>query len=261
MAGSGPAVVLLHGWPQTSHAWRHVIADLCRDHLVVAPDLRGFGASSCPPTGYDKRTLGNDIARLLDRLGIASAAIVGHDWGSLVGYSLAQDHPGLASRLVMIEIGVLDDGFYALPLRFVADHIWHMPFHMVPELPELLVAGRVRHYLGWFFATAHRREAFTEADIDEYVRCYDDPARLQAGFELYRAIGQDIADQKARAGRTLQMPVLALGGEFSNGEAVGRSLEEIAGNLTVGVIAGAGHWIPEEQPDDLVRRLRAFLPA
>ncbi|MDO8360746.1 MAG: alpha/beta hydrolase [Devosia sp.] len=258
MTGQGPAVVLLHGWPQTSRAWRRVMTELAADHLVIAPDLRGFGQSSCPPTGYDKRTLAGDLQRLLDHLSIQPMAVIGHDWGSLVAYSLAHDAPRLVPRLVMIEIGVLDDRFWELPLRIVANAIWHMPFHRVPGLPETLVTGRVREYLGWFYATAHNRAGFAQDDIDEYIRCYEQPERLHAGFELYRAIDRDIDDQRARTGATLKMPVLAIGGEFSQGAAIGQSLAGIAENLRPEVVADAAHWIPDEQPEALVRLLRDF---
>jgi pimeloyl-ACP methyl ester carboxylesterase len=259
IAGNGPAVVLLHGWPQTSYAWRHVMADLVRDHMVIAPDLRGLGQSSCPVAGYDKRTIAGDIQALLLKLQITPAAVIGHDWGALVAYSLAHDQPEMVPKLAMLELGVFDDRFYDLPLRFVGANIWHMPFHQVRGLPELLVAGREREYLTWFYRTSHNQSAFTAADIDEYARHYAVPESLHAGFEYYRAIDQDIADQRARAGRKLMMPVLALGGEFSNGEGVGRSLDGIAENLTTGVIANAGHWLPEEQPAAVIERLRAFI--
>ena len=134
-----------------------------------------------------------------------------------------------------------------------------MPFHQVRDLPELLIAGKEREYLTWFYRTGHNQGAFTPADIEEYARHYAVPVSLHAGFEYYRAIDQDVADQRARAGRKLTMPVLALGGEFSNGEGVGRSLEGIAENLTTGVIANAGHWLPEEQPAAVIERLRAFI--
>jgi pimeloyl-ACP methyl ester carboxylesterase len=129
----------------------------------------------------------------------------------------------------------------------------------VPDLPELLVGSHVRAYLGWFFDTAHNRGGFSEDDIDEYVRCYEQPERLHAGFELYRALDQDIADQRARAGRTLRMPVLAVGGAFSQGEGIGQSLVGIAEDLRSEVIAEAGHWIPDEQPEALAMLLRHFL--
>lgn len=259
VAGDGPLVILLHGWPQTSYEWRHVMSDLARDHQVVAPDLRGLGQSSRLASGYDKRTIAGDIHGLIQKLAAGPAAVVGHDWGSLVAYSLAQDHPESVSKLAMLDLGVFDERFYDLPLSFVRANIWHMPFHQVPGLPEILIAGREREYLSWFFATAHRKSAFSAADIDEYVRQYSAPGALHAGLEYYRAIDRDIADQKARAGRTLKMPVLALGGEFSGGLNVGRSLEGIAENLETGVIPESGHFIPEEQPAVLIARLRAFL--
>jgi pimeloyl-ACP methyl ester carboxylesterase len=258
VAGDGPAVVLLHGWPQTSRAWRRVMADLARDYRVIAPDLRGFGQSSCPAAGYDKRTLARDIEHLLDHLGVVPAAVVGHDWGSLVAYSLAQDCPRLLQRLVMIEIGVFDERFWDLPLRHAAA-IWHMPFHRVPVLPEKLIEGRVREYLGWFFDTAHNRSGILDEDIEEYVRCHEQPERLRAGLALYRTLDLDIADQRARAGARLAMPVLAIGGEFSQAAAIGASLDGIADHLRSVVVRDAAHWIPEEQPEALSRLLREFI--
>jgi len=139
---------------------------------------------------------------------------------------------------------------------------WHHAFHMTPELPEVLVTGREREYLGWFYGEfCWQRGAITEADVDEYLRCYGKPGAMRAGFEYYRALPQDKADNQALAasGIRLAMPVLALGGARSEargrGEEPLESLRAIGSNVRGGAIAECGHFIPEEQPQLLARDL------
>ena len=145
---------------------------------------------------------------------------------------------------------------------------WHHAFHMTPELPEILVQGRERDYLGWFYREfCWQRKAIAPSDIDEYVRCYSRPGAMRAGFEYYRALPQDREDnrQLLESGFRLPMPVLALGGART--EARGRaeepreSLRAIARDVRGGAIAECGHFLPEEQPSVLAERLLAFFAA
>ena len=167
-AGSGPPVVLLHGWPQTWWEWRHTSPALAEKYTVIAPDMRGLGDSSRPPGGYDKRTVAADIWRLVhEHLGHDAFMLVGHDWGGPVAYALAAAHPEAVRKLAILDVTVPGCGgdFSQGGRR------WHHQFHMTPDLPEALVTGREADYLGWFYRTfAYRPDAIGPADIAEYLR-------------------------------------------------------------------------------------------
>lgn len=259
-AGSGPPLVLLHGWPQTWYEWRHIIPDLAPHYTLVMPDLRGLGDSSRPVDGYDKKTVANDIWRLVhDRLGHRRFYLVGHDWGGPTAFALAAAHPDAVRRLVILDVVIPGDGgdFSQSGRR------WHHAFHMTPDLPEALVQGRERLYIGWFYrAFGYRPDAISEADIDEYARTYAQPGAMRAGFGFYRALPRDAADNAAILAQfKLPMPVLGIGGANGRGRGaeVGESLGRVATDARGEIFAECGHWIPEEQPARLAAALRAFL--
>jgi pimeloyl-ACP methyl ester carboxylesterase len=259
-AGSGPPLVLLHGWPQTWYEWRHIAPELARQYTLVMPDLRGLGDSSRPADGYDKKTVANDIWRLVhDRLGHQRFYLVGHDWGGPTAYALAAAHPDAVRRLVILDVVIPGDGgdFSQSGRR------WHHAFHITPDLPEALVHGRERLYIGWFYRTfGYRPDAISEADIDEYARTYAQPGAMRAGFAFYRALPQDAADNAAIVKRLkLPMPVLGIGGANGRGRGaeVEESLRRVAVDVRAEIFTECGHWIPEEQPARLAGTLREFL--
>lgn len=260
IAGSGPALVLLHGWPQSSHEWRHLIPTLAQRYRVIAPDLRGLGDSSRPVGGYDKMTVAGDVRSLLrDELGIAQAAVVGHDWGGAVAYALAAQDRALVTQLAILDMLLPGIDLPGLGANALASY-WHFAFHGVRDLAEMLVTGRERAYISWFFQNfAYNPRALSEADVDEYARCLSQPGALRAGFEYYRAAGQDAVDFAAAAREPLSCPVLALGGERSIGAAVKLCMQQVAGDVRGGVMEHCGHWIAEEQPQALLDELTAFL--
>lgn len=257
ICGKGDPVVLLHGWPQTWYQWRKVIPSLAQRYTVIAPDMRGLGDSAKPATGYDKRTIAEDIYRLVDQLGFERIFLVGHDWGGPVAYAYACAHPNDVRKLVILDVPIPGAGLeHALAFR--PRMAWHIPFHYVRDLPEALVAGRERTYLSWFYRTAYNPSAISEEDIDEYVRCYSAPGALRAGFEYYRAIFTDAEHNTENARIQLKMPVLALGGERGFGELTIKSMQRLAENVRGGVIERCAHWIPEERPEYLTEQLLAF---
>jgi pimeloyl-ACP methyl ester carboxylesterase len=260
-AGQGMPVVLIHGIPESSYAWRHVIPLLEDQYQIVAPDLRGLGDSSRPYTGYDKKTMADDVWRLMhDHLGIDKFAVVGHDFGSPVASRLALDHPDAVTHLVLLDVGVPGDRPPGAP-GGMSPKWWHM-FHQVPNLPEALVAGRERTYLEFTITAIADNPVFADADFVEYVRTYSQPGAFRATCELYRAMAQDVEDNRAlfATGFKLPMPTLGLGGGGPNGRGndVVESLRLVATHAEGGAIAGSGHWIAEEKPEELVKALRAF---
>jgi pimeloyl-ACP methyl ester carboxylesterase len=257
-AGAGFPVVLLHGWPQSWYEWRKVIPGLAARFRVIAPDLRGLGESSRPADGYDKQTVGGDVWRLVhDVLGLDAFYLVGHDWGGPTAYAVASAHLEAVRKLVILDVTIPGDGS---PGISQGGRRWHHAFHQTLDLPEALVTGREDIYLGWFYRT-YGAVPLAEADIAEYLRVYRQPGALRAGFSYYRAIPQDMADNASVTARLkLPMPVLALGGDRSWGRRmeVVESLRRMAVDVQGGMVENCGHWMPEEQPDELLRRLLEF---
>jgi len=257
-AGQGPALVLIHGWPQTWYMWRGIMPALAARYRVIAPDLRGLGDSSRPVGGYDKKTLARDIWRLVhDSLGERRLYVVGHDWGGPVAYALAAQHRDAVRRMAIFDVPVPGDG---TPVMF--SNRWHHGLHWELDFPEALTAGREEVYLGFFYRTwGARPDAISDDAQREYLRTYRQPGAMRAGFNLYRATPQDIADNEAfRAEGKLAMPILVYGGTQGRGRgtAAMESWQRVALDVRGGVVEGCGHWIPEERPEWVVQQLLTF---
>ncbi len=191
IGGQGDPVVLLHGWPQTWYEWRHVIPALAKNYTVIVPDLRGLKESSKPITGYDGKTTAEDIHQLVSKLGFNDIFLVGHDFGVQVAYSYAAAHPNETKRLVILDVPIAGIG----PGENITG-LWWAQFHNVRDIPEMLVAGHQREYLTWFYRYSCNPAAITDKDIDEYVSHYSAPGGMRAGFEYYRALSDDIKQNK-----------------------------------------------------------------
>ena len=253
IGGQGDPVVLLHGWPQTWYEWRHVMPALAKNYTVIVPDLRGLGESSKPATGYDGRTTAEDIHQLVSKLGFNDIFLVGHDFGVQVAYSYAAAHPNETKRLVILDVPIAGIG----PGENITG-LWWAQFHNVRDIPEMLVAGHEREYLTWFYRYSCNPAAITDEDIDEYVSHYSAPGGMRAGFEYYRALSDDIKQNKEYSMTKLPMPVLVLGGECSFGTAALDSMRLLATDVRGSIIPNTGHWIPEERPDFLTNELVRF---
>lgn len=257
-AGQGAPVVLIHGWPQTWYMWRHVIAGLASRYRVIAPDLRGLGDSSRPITGYDKKTLAQDIWRVVhDVLGEKRMFVVGHDWGGPTAYAFAAQHRDAVRRMAIFDAPVPGDG---TPVMF--SNRWHHGLHWELDFPEALTAGREDVYMGFFFRNwGARPNAISEEDQEVYFRAYRQPGAMRAGFNLYRATPQDVKDNEAFVAQgKLKMPILCWGGAHGRGRGMAaiESWRRVAEDVRGGVAEDCGHWIPEERPDWTVEQLRAF---
>ena len=260
-AGAGFPVVLLHGWPQSWYAWRHVLTTLATKYRVIAPDLRGLGDSSRPLDGYDKKTIAHDIWRLLhDHLGLKQFMLVGHDWGGPTAYALSAAHPEAVRKLAVLDVTIPGDGSTNFSQ---GGRRWHHAFHQTADLPEALISGREDIYFSWFYRNwGHHPNVLSAGDIAEYLRVYSQPGALRAGFSYYRNLARDIADNEAIAKTfKLPMPVLALGGNnaWGRGTEVLQSLQRLGSNVRGGVIDHCGHWMAEEQPAVLLEHLLPFL--
>jgi pimeloyl-ACP methyl ester carboxylesterase len=229
---------------------------LAKNYTVIAPDLRGLGESSKPITGYDGKTTAEDIHQLVTKLGFNDIFLVGHDFGVQVAYSYAAAHPNETKRLVILDVPVAGIG----PGGNITG-LWWAQFHNVRDIPEMLVTGHEREYLTWFYRYSCNPAAITEEDIDEYVSHYSSPGGMRAGFEYYRALSEDIKQNKEYSMVKLPMPVLVLGGECSFGDAALDSMRLLATDVRGSVIPNTGHWIPEEQPEFLADQLFKFFAA
>jgi pimeloyl-ACP methyl ester carboxylesterase len=260
IGGHGDPVVLLHGWPETWYAWHHVMPALAKNHTVIVPDLRGLGDSSKPRTGYDGKTVAEDIHQLVTQLGFKSIFLVGHDIGTQVAYSYAAAHPAEVKKLAVMELTI--PGFPP-PGRMP---IWWGIFHQVPDVPEALVQGKEMMYLSWFFrGLTYNPSAITQADVDEYVSHYSSPGGLRAGFEYYRAFPQDAIQNQNYSKTKLTMPVLALGGAFIpvlggniTMPSIIYGMKILAQNVQGITVPNSGHFIPEEQPKFVIDQLFKF---
>ena len=258
-AGEGDAVVLLHGIPQTSYAWRHVMPRLAERFRVIAPDLRGLGDTSRPAGGYDKKTIAADVWGLLQgHLGVERFFLVGHDWGGPVAFALAARHREAVRGLAILDVTIPGAGadFSQGGRR------WHHALFRTLDLPEAIFADRADILLNWFFDHyAYRPDAIAESERREYLRTYTKPGALRAMFEYYRALPTDAADTAAiLAEGRLAMPVLALGGDkaFGRGLEPLDSLRALADDVRGGLVSDCGHWLAEEAPDAVAHELTAF---
>jgi pimeloyl-ACP methyl ester carboxylesterase len=257
VGGSGPAVMLLHGYGETGDMWVPLAEELARDHTVVVPDLRGMGLSVKPAGGYDKKTQGRDIAGVLDTLEIGTAALVTHDIGNMVGYAFAAQYRSRVPRFVIIDAPLPGVGPWEEILKNPL--LWHFRFGG-PDM-ERLVAGRERIYLDRFWNEFSANPSrFSEAARRHYARLYVRPGAMHAGFAQFSAFDQDAADNKefVAAGK-LGMPVLALGGERSFGTTMAAVMRFAASDVEEGVVPDSGHWVMEENPKATVALVRAIL--
>ncbi len=258
--GQGDPIVLLHGWPETWYEWRHIMPALAKNYTIIAPDLRGLGDSSTPLTGYDGKTVAEDIHQLVTQLGFKTIFLVGHDIGTQVAYSYAAAHPTDVKKLVVMDLTI--PGFEPPGMM----PIWWRSFHETPDVPEALVQGKEMTYLSWFYRNlAYNPSAITQTDINEFVSHYSAPGGMHAGFEYYRAFQQDAIQNMNYSKTKLTIPVLALGAGYIpifggniTMPTIVYGMQKLAQNATGITVPNSGHWIPEEQPDFVIKILDNF---
>src|SRR5437899_5597436 len=254
--GSGPVVVLIHGYAENSDSWAPLAADLMKDHTVVVPDLRGIGRSSKPADGYDKKTQAKDMRAVVTSLGYDKTFVVAHDIGNMVAYAYAAIYPDKVERLVVMDAPI--PGIDPWTEILQNPGVWHFNFHG-PDA-ERLVAGRERIYFDriWNDFTGDTSKP-DEATRNFFTATYAQPGGMRAGFAQFAAFSTDAEDNKVFEQVKLTMPVLAVGGEKSFGALQAVIMRHVAINVQEAVVPRSGHWLMEERPAYTVTLIRNFL--
>jgi pimeloyl-ACP methyl ester carboxylesterase len=257
IAGKGPAVILLHGYAETSRMWKPIMPLLAERFTVIAPDLPGIGDSDVPAQGLDMKTAAISIHELAKALGVKSAEVVGHDIGLMVAYAYAAQFPAEVTKLVLMDAFL--PGVAGWEAIYNSPQIWHFRFN--GPTPEALVAGRERTYFEYFWndLAADRNRSIPEADRQAYTAAYSRPGRMRAGWAYFVSFLQAAADFSELAKTRLTMPLLTIGGDKSLGEPLAAQGKLVATDVTTIVLKDAGHWILEEQPEATTSALLKFL--
>jgi pimeloyl-ACP methyl ester carboxylesterase len=256
-AGHGPAVILLHGYTQTSRMWTPIIPLLAEKFTVIAPDLPGIGDSDIPKNGLDMKTAAMRVHMLAKSLGVEKARVVGHDIGLMVAYAYAAQFSSETEKLAVMDAflpGVEGwDAVYNNPA------IWHFRFN--GPTPEALVRGRERTYFEYFWNVfaADKTHSIPEADRAAYAAAYARPGRMRAGWAYFVSFQQAAKDFAQLSQTRLAMPVLAIGGEKANGAVLRQQMKLVATDATVLVLENTGHWVLEENPKETTEALMNFL--
>jgi microsomal epoxide hydrolase len=261
-------MVLVSGWPQSVYVWRKVIPRLALHRRVIAIDPPGLGWSDPLPDGEpDSERVALLLHTALEELGACGEGgkihFIGHDIGAWLAYPFAVKFPGATERVVVIDAlvpGLAPPQAYAMtPDTFMKT--WHFAFNALPDLPDMLIAGRERLYLEWLLRKRSMDPvtAFDDHAIDEYVACYSRAGAMRAGFGYYRAIFTSAAQNRAYAAAgKVKVPILAIGGAQWLGSAIVSAFEAIGENVTGALVEDCGHFVPEEQPERLAELILDF---
>src|SRR2546423_8576501 len=256
-AGHGPAVLLLHGYAETSRMWRSIIPLLAEKFTVIAPDLPGIGESSIPVDKIDMISAAERIHALVRSLGVEKARVVGHDIGLMVAYAYAAKFPAETEKLAVMDAFL--PGVAGWEPIYNSPNVWHFRFN--GEYPEALVKGRERIYFEYFWNVfaADKTRSIPEADRKAYTEAYSRPGRMRAAW-AYFASWPELAKDFAQLSQTkLTMPVLSIGGEKSLGNELAAQLKVVGNDVTVVILKDTGHWSSEERPKETTDALLNFL--
>jgi pimeloyl-ACP methyl ester carboxylesterase len=259
-AGFGDPVVLLHGFPETSNAWRKVMPELAKHYTVIAPDLRGFGTSDKPDMGYDKRTVAEDLHQLVQQLRLGPINLVSHDVGMMVGYAYAAAFPYEVKRLVLMEAALPGLGLEKLYDADKYPRMFHLPLFEAPNgIAEALISGREKMFV-WHFM---RQQAYNTAALEDdvlngYAERLAAPGALRAGIAYFRAHKIDAEHNRENAKTKLPMPVLTIGGTASFGADLEEEIRPLVERMRAVMIDDCGHYLAEEQPDRVITELQQF---
>ena len=255
--GTGPALILLHGYAQTSRMWNRIMPELAKRFTLIVPDLPGIGDSEIPANGLDMKTAATRIHSLARSLGVTKASVVGHDIGLMVAYAYAAQFPSETTKLVEMDAFLPGVGNW----RDIYDNpgLWHFRFH--GPSPEALVKGRERTYFDYYWDefAADSTRSISPADRKAYVAAYSRPGRMRAGWAYFEAFPQTAKDFAILSKTRLTMPILAIGGDRSNGVKLGQQIQLVGTNMKVVVLRNTGHWLLDENPRETIDALLRFL--
>ncbi len=256
-AGRGPAVILLHGYAETSRMWRPIMPLLAEKFTVIAPDLPGIGDSSIPADKIDMKTSATRIHALARSLGVEKARVVGHDIGLMVAYAYATQFPAETEKLAVMDAFL--PGVPGWEAIYNSPNVWHFRFN--GPTPEALVKGRERTYFEYFWNdfAADKTRSIPEADRKAYTEAYSKPERMRAAWAYFASWPQLAKDFAQLSQTKLMMPVLSIGGEKSLGNELAAQMKLVATDVTVVVLKDTGHWILEERPKETTDALVKFL--
>ena len=256
IGGKGEPLVLVHGFGQNWYMWNRLLPELSKHYTVIAPDLRGVGESDKPEGGYDKKTMATDIHELVRKLGYTSVNMVGHDIGLMVAYAYAAQYSDEVKKLALLD--ALIPGVEPV-WNQISTTVWHFGFFARPVAGDI-VAGHEREFLIDFWPqVGYVQNPFTKEETDEFIRAYATPGSTTGSFHWFGAFPQDVKDNHAFMKKRLEMPLLAMGGEFFSAPFLADHSRLVATHVINTPIKGAGHWIVQEQTDQVLKGLMDFL--
>ena len=255
IGGKGEPLVLVHGFGQNWYMWNRLLPELSKHFTVIVPDLRGVGESDKPAGGYDKKTMATDIHELVKKLGYKSINLAGHDIGLMVAYAYAAQFGNEVRKVALLD--ALLPGVEPVWSE-VRSKAWWFGFFGWRASGEI-VAGKEKEFLTNFWpVVGHVKDAFTKEETDEFIRAYSVPGATTGSFHWFGAFPQDAEDNRMFMTHKLEMPLLAMSGEFSAASYFGDHCRLVADNVTEVVIKGAGHWISQEGTDQVLKGLEVF---
>ncbi|KEO75657.1 alpha/beta fold hydrolase [Anditalea andensis] len=266
--GEGKPLVCLPGWPQTWYSYHPVAASLALSYRVIIVDIRGMGSSDKPEAGYDKKTMATDILELVKLLGFPKVHIMGHDIGGMIAMSFAFNFPHFTDKLIVLDgshpsEGMMQMSLLPYPGTFKdkmdakVPYAWWMGFNQVKGLPEKILEGRFHHLLDWLFQYVMLDENKMSAlDRAVYAAVYNEAESIRAANAWYQAFLQDIEDSKMY--QPLEMPVLGIGSYISY-QYMSMGLPYVAVDLKMVGILDSGHYMFEEQPEQVLDAVVNFL--
>jgi pimeloyl-ACP methyl ester carboxylesterase len=249
--GTGPALILIHGFPQDWYEFRHVMPSLAKKFAVIAVDLRGIGRSPATNGGYDAATMAEDVYQLTLQLKLERPYIVGHDIGGSVAYAFVRLYPKTPRGLMILETPIA--GLEPWDEIKGDPRLWHIPFHQTPELPENLIAGReficLRNFLNRGVLDS---KVISDADVAHYANSYAAPDHLHAGMEMYRAFPDNEKFNAVQTG-AIDLPIVMVGGDHSFGKLLPKVADALrshgCASVTIEIINNSAHYVFEEKPD------------
>lgn len=253
--GTGEPLLLIHGFGQNWYMWNRLLPEFSKHFTIIAPDLPGLGESDKPATGYDKKTMASVLHGLMQQLGYTSANVAGHDIGLMVAYAYAAQYGAEVKKLALMD--ALLPGIEPVWSQ-VKGSAWWFGFFGWPNSGSI-VAGKEREFLtGFWPVVGHVKDPFTTAETEEFIRAYAVPGGTTGSFHWFGAFEQDAKDNLAFMKHKLKMPLLAMGGEYFGAAFLADHTRLVAENVTASNIKGAGHWIVQENTEQVQKDLLEF---